>query len=289
MHGLMRLMMAGGIAMNCIGAATAQSEGTAKKTAINSTSAVDGLPSLPPLPSGKSTVLGGEIRSIDPVLDQLTLQIFGQKPVKVLFDGRTELFVDGKKTPLRALQSGMHASIQTRLDGPSVFALSIRVLSQAAPGEYQGQVISYDPETGELAVGGDPGHSLLTLTISRDTVFVREGQRRFSSAPTGPADLQKGTLVSIQFGSDSRGHGVANRIAILATPGAEFAFDGNLASLDMNSGRLVLANSRDNRSYLVFFDASSPQIAQGLHIGQHVRMTVEYDGTRYQARDITPY
>ena len=32
---------------------------------------------LPPLPPGKTTILGGEIRNFDPVRDQFSLQIYG--------------------------------------------------------------------------------------------------------------------------------------------------------------------------------------------------------------------
>jgi len=44
---------------------------------------------LPPIPTGKSTVIGGEIRSVDPVRDQVTLKVFGgNDTMKVLFDER---------------------------------------------------------------------------------------------------------------------------------------------------------------------------------------------------------
>ena len=93
---------------------------------------------MPPLPSGKSTILGGAIRDVDPVLDRFTLRIVGEKPIKILFDERTQIFQDGKKVPLRDLKPADHASVQTILDGTNVFALSVHVLSKSPEGDYQG-------------------------------------------------------------------------------------------------------------------------------------------------------
>src|ERR1700741_685871 len=42
----------------------------------NSSASIASLPPLPALPKGKSTVIGGAIRSVDAVRDQLTLKIF---------------------------------------------------------------------------------------------------------------------------------------------------------------------------------------------------------------------
>ena len=67
--------------------------------------------------AGESTVMGGEIRSVDPVQDQFQLKVFGQRPMKILFDARTQVYRDGKKIPLRDLGSEEHASVQTVLDG----------------------------------------------------------------------------------------------------------------------------------------------------------------------------
>jgi hypothetical protein len=92
----------------------------------------------------KSTVIGGAIQNIDPVRDQFTLKVFGGKPMKILFDERTQVYRDGKKTPLRELRPDDHASVETVLDGTKVFALSVHMLSQLPEGERQGQVIDYN-------------------------------------------------------------------------------------------------------------------------------------------------
>src|SRR5579863_1204224 len=85
------------------------------------------LSAIPPLPSGKSTILGGAIHDVDPVLDRFSLRIVGEKPITILFDERTQVFLDGKKIPLLDLRPASHASVQTILDGTSVFALSVHI------------------------------------------------------------------------------------------------------------------------------------------------------------------
>ena len=127
---------------------------------LNASSAHDDVSTMPPLPRGKSTILGGAIRDVDPVLDRFTLRIVGEKPIRILFDERTQVFLDGKKIPLRELRPSSHASVETTLDGTSVFAMSVHILSQLQPGAYRGEVVSYSPSTGDLELvsgqGGEP-------------------------------------------------------------------------------------------------------------------------------------
>ena len=73
----------------------AKSQAVVPQTALQSANAPAVLPALPPAPRGKSTIIGGEIRRVDPVRDELTLRVFGQHPVKILFDDRTQVYLDG--------------------------------------------------------------------------------------------------------------------------------------------------------------------------------------------------
>jgi cold shock CspA family protein len=247
------------------------------------------LPDIPRLPNGRSTTLGGEIRDIDPVLDRFTLRVFGQKPVKILFDGRTQLFIDGKNVPVKDLHPTEHASVQTILDGSSVFALSIHLMSRSAPGEYEGRVLAYNSSTGELRIGTTSGRDPFTLVVSKNARFMRKGQDAFSSVQSGPSDLQEGSLVSIAFDPDGKGRAVANQITVLATPGAEFVFGGTLTALDVPSGVLVLMDPRDGRSYQIHFNSADITVPPNLRVGQRVRVATRYDGVGYQARNITAY
>ena len=253
------------------------------KSALMSESTAKDLPSLPAPPEGKSTILGGEIRSVDFVRDQFMLKVFGQRPVKILFDARTQVFLDGKKIPLHDLHSYDHASVQTILDKTNVFALSIHMLSQSPEGEYEGQVLNFNPETHELTVGAALSHQPIRLLVPMDAHIAREGQAASPAELPGPLDLVKGALISVKFESDKQGRGVASQIKILATPGSSFEFSGSLSSLDMHSGFFVLVDARDEKSYQIFFDSARLPASQGLREGNSVSVTAHFDGDRYVA------
>jgi hypothetical protein len=231
-------------------------------------------------------VFGGEIKSLDPVRDQLTLMIYGQKAMKILFDERTQAYLDGKKIPLRDLRAEDHASVETMLDGTKVFAVSIRVLSQSPEGEYQGRVLSYNPVTGELSLAASASSEPFRVIVAADTGFTRLGQPEFVSAGSGRDDLAKGSLLSVTFKSGNHNRGVASRIAVLAVPGSTFVFTGNVSSLDLGFGVMVLVDPRDDQSYRVFFDSTSLPSSRTLRLGDHVRVTANYDGTHYVASEI---
>src|SRR5689334_10986960 len=134
------------------------------------------LPDLPPIPVGKSTVIGGAIRNIDAVRDQITLNVFGGKTMKVLFDERTQVYRDGRKTHLQDLRVGEHVSLETMLDGTTVFARSVHMLSQLPEGDCQGQVLKYDRSSGELLVRDMLTPDPIKLHVASGTPIVRQGQ-----------------------------------------------------------------------------------------------------------------
>jgi hypothetical protein len=287
MKGIFAAVLLCGVALAPLPGAHAQSEQLADSaTALSATGSAADLPRLPAPPRGKSTIFGGEIRSIDPVRDELTLKIYGQRPMKILFDERTLVYLDGKRVPLHELGPEDHASVETTLDGDQVFAVSIHVLSRAPEGGYEGRVVSYNSGTGELTIASSASREPLRLRVPRETSFTREGQPRFTSQRSGPWDLQRGSLISVEFQSDQEGHGVASKIAVLAVPGTAFAFSGNISWLDLQSGSLVLVDPRDQRTYQISFNAARIQAGKDLHVGEHVSIRADYDGMRYVASDI---
>jgi len=246
------------------------------------------MPALPPPPSGKSTILGGEIKSVDPVRDVLTLKIVGTKPVKILFDQRTQVFLDGKHIALPDLKAADHAAVQTVLDGTDIYALSVHMLSHSPEGDYQGTVLNYNAATTELTVTSDISHAPMLLLVPAGTPVVRQGQASFRAGQHGLSDLVRGTLITVKFASNLTGGAVASSISILAIPGAEFTFIGNISQLDLHSGKLTLSDPRDNRTYQLGFDPGSLRAAQSLRIGQHVLIAAVFDGAKYFVRTITP-
>jgi hypothetical protein len=262
--------------------ATAQPQQTFSQPASQTASASAWLS----VPKGKTTVIGGEIHSVDPVRDAFKLSVFGGKPMRILFDARTQMYRDGKRVSLNDLRANEHASVETVLDGTNIFALSIHMLSQSPEGQCQGQVMNYNPGSGNLTVSATLSREPITLAVPAGTSIVREGQSGFSSGGSGASDLVKGALVSVNFRSGSEGRAIASHIAILAIPGSAFVFSGNISVLDMHSGSLVIVDPSDNKTYQVFFDPARFS-AENLREGEHVRVTAEFDGNRYMASAIS--
>ncbi|MGC2619761.1 MAG: hypothetical protein WA414_12025 [Acidobacteriaceae bacterium] len=244
---------------------------------------------LPPIPTGKSTVIGGKIVRVDPVRDQITLKVFGgNETMKILFDERTQAYRNGQRIPILSLKPDNHASIETTLDGDRVFALRIHMLSELPEGECQGQIISYDPGPGILVLNASLSRQPIRLRVPNGTPVERVGQSSFAGGQRGMDDLARGTLVDVKFNPAGRnGEGVATHIDILATPGAAFTFSGNISLLDVHDGELTIVDPRDNQSYQFFFDAAQFPIARKLHEGAMVRVTANFDGSRYVASQIT--
>jgi len=239
------------------------------------------------LPPGKSTVIGGTISSVDPVTDQLMLKVFGGGRMKILFDERTEVYRDGAKTSLRDLHANDRASVETMLDGTTVFARSIHMLSRSPEGECQGQVLSYDAGSGVLTLSDSLSRDSIRLHVPAGIAIVREGQIASASGRAGLSDLMKGALISARFASDNKGQGVASRIAILAIPGETLSFSGNVSFLDLHSNQFVVANASNDQSYKISFDPAVFPETRNLREGTSVKVTAEFDGSHYVARAIT--
>ncbi len=239
------------------------------------------------LPKGKSTVIGGTISAVDPIADRLTLKVFGGKQMKILFDERTLVYRDGAKSSLRDLRANDSASVETMLDGDTVFARSIHMLSRSPEGECHGQIVSYDPGTSTLTVSESLSPESIRLVVPAGTTIVRQGQSASKSRSAGFSDLQKGTLISATFASDTKGQGIAHHIAILASPGDELSFGGSVTFLDLRSNQFVVADAGNNQSYKIVFDPAVLPAARNLHEGANVKVTAEFDGSHYIARAIT--
>ena len=68
--------------------------------------------------------MGGQIDKVDLVRDQLLLKVPGSHAVRIRFDERTQVYQNGKKMSVLNLHPEDHASIETALDGTTIFALS---------------------------------------------------------------------------------------------------------------------------------------------------------------------
>ncbi len=243
-------------------------------------SPVKPLPDLPAMPTGKSTVVGGEIKQLDRVRDQIVLRVFGGHDVKIAFDVRTQMYRDGKLCQVKDLHPGDHISVETMLDGSTVFARSIHGLTQAPDGEMQGQVIQFDSSRGVLLLRDSLSSTPVKLGVPADTRITGVGQ----AANASIRDLVPGTLIAADFRAG--GGGVAKHISILATPGSSFVFRGQIAFLDVHSGRLAIIDPRDQKRYDVTFDQSLLPVVATLREGNEVTVRVNFDGRLYVASQI---
>ena len=284
---IVALCMLGGVAFLHLSSAVAQPEPETPPSATASANTSADASALPPRPKGKSTIMGGEISKVDPVRDQLTLRVFGQHQLKILFDERTQLFRDGKQIPLHDLGPVSNASVQTVLDGTSVYALSVHTLSRLPEGEYQGRVLNYDRNTRELTLNAVLSRRPVTFLVPSNTPVGPASQSQFVNQQSRDSDLVKGSLVSVEFESGKQGRGVASQITIQATPGSEVVFNGSIASLDVHAGYMVLTDSLDNQSYQISFDARKLPVIRKLRAGDHLRVSADFDGTGYVARAFT--
>ena len=246
-----------------------------------------GVPALPPAPHGTTTIVGGTIRYLDLVRDQFSLALYGQRPMKILFDERTQVYRDGVKIPLRDLHPEVHASVQTALDGSNIFAVSIHILSETPEGECRGRVLNYNPRTGELDVITALSPEPIKLVVPADASIARQGQSAFTSMSSGRGDLVAGALVAATFRSGQNGKDVASQITILAIPGSSFLFAGNISYLDLSIGLMNVQDPLDGKSYEIHFPSAHIPANGNLHLGENVTVKAYYDGSQYQASEVS--
>jgi len=256
-------------------------------TAVETVSSSGGLLTLPPVPVGTTTVVGGPIQGLDFVRDQFSLSLDGKRTMKILFDERTQVFRDGVKVPLRDLRPASHASVQTALDGSNVFAVSVHTLSKTPEGECRGSILRFNARNGELEVSTALSPEPVKLFVPADALIKREGQLAFTSKSSGRNDLVAGALVVATFRQGQSNRDVASQITILAIPGTSFVFAGSISHIDLSMGLLDVVDPQDGKSYEIHLSSARLPSNGNLHVGESVSVRAYYDGTHYQAAEIT--
>ncbi|HZP62330.1 MAG TPA: hypothetical protein VFB28_02855 [Terriglobales bacterium] len=246
------------------------------------TAAAISLPDLLPKPEGNATLVGGTVRKVDLVRDQLMLQVYGGGNQRILFDDRTHFYRDDAQGSIKDLATGERVYVDTVLAGTDIFARNIRVVTSHAVGQSNGQVVRYDAGSGELTVTDTLSPHPVRMHLSPSTTFVHDNH------PASASELQPGTLVALTFGPENGGHDVVHQVTILAEPGSTFTFIGRISYLDVHRGRLVVVDPRDQKSYDVQFDpASLKGLSDDLREGMDVTVITSFDGNAYIANSIT--
>jgi hypothetical protein len=253
-----------------------------EKSGSNSAGDPATLPSvLPPLPRGKTTLIGGYLEKIDPVRDQFTIHVFGARRMKILFDPRTRVYRDGKLTTPAALKTGERIYVDTMLEGTTIFARAIRFNLDSPAGEAQGSVVSYHADRDELLVRDALDREPLRINLTSST-RIGLGERQVDASELAP-----GTLVAVKFDSEKDGRDVAREVSILAVPGGSFTFAGQVVAVDLRTGLLVLSSATDRKTYEIYFDPSTASVKDKLREGAEISVLARFDGDRYTAQNVT--
>jgi hypothetical protein len=237
------------------------------------------LPDLPPVPQAKATLIGGTIGKLDRVRDQMTMNLFGGGHMKVAYDPRTRIYLKGAEGSTGDLHEGERVYLDTILDGTTVFARSIRLKSIQTLGESQGVVLKYRADRGELTVRDAISPTPLHVRLDNSTQMM-QGEQKVSAGALVP-----GALITIRFSPTGNGHEVAREISVLALPGTNFTFAGQVENLDLHTGLLVLNSSTDHKTYEIYLD-SSVVADENLRSGAVVTVVANFDGSRYVAHSL---
>jgi len=239
------------------------------------------LPDVRSLPRARSTLIGGTVERLDRIRDRFTVRVFGGGRMKVVFDPRTRIYRDGAPASVSDLRQGDRVYIDTVLDGTSIFALNIRVKRSPSAGESEGVVTANSGDRGELTIRDTLSPRTFNVRLNSSTRIVK-GDR-----PVSVNEITPGTLVSLTLGADKDGRNSAREISVLAVPGDSFTFAGQVVSLDMREGLLVLSSSTDQKTHDVYFDSGVLAMDDSLHPGVDVAILARFEGNRYVARSLT--
>ncbi len=234
----------------------------------------------PPLPKGRTTLIGGTATSVDKVRNRVTIRPFGKgSKVKVVLDERSHIYRDGTETTILALKKGDRVYADTMLDGSKVLARNLRIETKTGPAEARGQITSADLSGGKISVRDELSSQAVSFSVNPATKYsASRGQASVS-------DLQPGSLIDVQFSPNRSDHDVAEEITILAKPGESFLFAGTITNLDMRSGTLALDNRSDDENYEIHFDPANVD-KHDLKVGAEVRANTVFDGKAYRADNL---
>jgi hypothetical protein len=256
-----------------------------ERTSENALDPASLVPDLPALSPKNTALVGGTIKKLDRVRDELTVAVFGGGKMNVAFDTRTHIFQDGAPASASDLRPGARIYVDTILTNSTIFARNIRLKTSAAAGTSQGVVMSYNSEKGELIVRDALSPEPLKLRVTPQTRLIDSAH----AAPVAASELAPGTLVTINFGTQQQKgtRDVASEISILAAPGANFTFAGHVTGLDLHAGLLVLTSATDGKTYDIYLDQATVAVDDRLHLAADVTVLTRFDGHRYVASSVT--
>ena len=245
-------------------------------------------PELPPVPRGKSTVMGGVLQKVDLVRDQFQLHVFGGQKVKILFDDRTQTTRDGKKISVLDLKPNERVSVETTLDGTAIFALRVHVVTKLPEGEVSGQIVAYDAKTHQVTISETRSTNQLILNVPPGTPVTLEGQNGSSSKPLAGFNYVPGSIVDAKFKSDQDGRGSLTSVSVYATVGTTLTFRGHVSSIDMHTGKLVMIDPETDQIHTISFDPVAFPKTSDLQKGATVKAEALFTGSAFVLTQLSP-
>lgn len=242
----------------------------------------DPLLSVPPMPKGKTTLIGGQVRNIDQIRNRMDVDSFGGGRMRVHFDERSHFFRDGVETTQLAIRKGDRVYVDTMLDNTRVFARNVRVNSVVTAANASGQITSFDQRSGSLTLRDQIAARPVTFIVDQSTSLVAEKNSGVTTVTRN--DLKPGALIAVKF-APSGNRGIAQQISVLAVPGTVFTFVGRVSNLDMR-GLLSVDNQSDQKNYDIRFDPVQTHPSKSIAVGSNVVVKATFDGRNYEAQSI---
>jgi hypothetical protein len=256
-----------------------ESDAAATNSAVESN---DPLLSVPPMPKGKTTLVGGQVRNIDQIRNRMDVDSFGGGHMRVNFDERTHFFRDGVETTQLAVHKGDRVYVDTMLDNTRVLARNVRVNTGGVAASASGQITRFDPKSGTLTLRDQIAARPVTFNIDQNTALVADKNSGASAVTQN--DLRPGAIIAVNF-APSGNRGVAKQVTVLALPGSVFTFVGRVTNLDMR-GALAVDNQSDQKNYDIRFDPAQVHASRSLVVGSQVIVKAQFNGQNYDAQSI---
>lgn len=229
------------------------------------------------LPRGKTSLVRGVLKRLDPVHDQLLIRAFGGGDVRVAFDPRTQMLAGDQRTPFTSIPVGSVVSIDTVMDGGRLFAVSVRAGTMTAS-EMEGQVVRYDATRSQLTLRDPMSPQNFSVKITPSSILTNQG------TATSAQNLVSGTLVRAWFSGAQRN---VTKLEILAEPGHSFTFQGKVIAVDLRARVLSLSNDTDDSIRELAIDSLDSGSLGMLKENASVRIVAEFDGERYKVRSLS--
>jgi len=241
----------------------------------------DPLLDPPPLPHNRVTLMGGTVTNVNEIQNRITVKPFGGKQrLRMDFDMRTHIFLDGQAGSERDLKVGQRVYLDTMLNGSQVFAKSIWIRSGFGNGNARGQILDFDSRTNTLTLRDEVASQPVHFRLDPAAVIHNGSQ-------TGSlADLKPGSLVEVSFDSGKANSGVVRELSLLATPGSSFTFLGTITYIDVSQKLISVANQNDGKNYDIYLESLPSSILQSLHEGSEAAVSALFDGRRYVAQKV---